>query len=94
MVAPRDPFSRYQLSADLVEPLLRPKLWSLDPVPDLPEPGVYPPNHVLRFVTKLPSNRIQADGLSAVKRLEAGRAVGLAEDPRPNAPPCPGPGGS
>jgi hypothetical protein len=89
MVGPRAALPRNEPAIDLVEPLLRSELGSLDPVPDSPEPGVHPPDHVLRLMAKLPRNRIQADGLPTVKRLEAGRTVGLAEDPRPNAPASP-----
>src|SRR5574338_684507 len=89
MVGPRVVFPRDEPALDLIKPLLRPELGGVDPVPNLAEPGVHPPDHVLRVVAKLARNRVQADRLAAVKRLEAGRTVGLAEDPRPDSPASP-----
>jgi hypothetical protein len=36
----------HELAPDYLKPLLRPELRSLRPVPDLPQPGVHPPNHL------------------------------------------------
>ncbi|HKP49866.1 MAG TPA: hypothetical protein VJU17_07605 [Gemmatimonadales bacterium] len=82
-------FPRDEPALDLIKPLLRSELGGVDPMPNLAKAGVHPPDHVLRVVAKLAGNRIQADRLAAVKRLEAGRTVGLAEDPRPDAPASP-----
>jgi hypothetical protein len=89
MVARGNGLLEHKLAPDLLEPLLRPEHRGLRPVADLPQPGIYPPNHVLRVMPELLGDRVKADGLPVIERLEPGRAVGLAEHPRPDPTACP-----